>query len=324
MSICVRDFTDHGNLPLAIKDGDPAQVRQQLAQGEVVLGAVLAHQIHAEVGDEITLDTSEGPKRLRVAATATVYLAGGKMIYMEGQTARRLLSADGVDMYVVNTVPGALADVEAKLKSLCGQRGMMVHSFADLRRHVDELMRGVIAGLWGLLALGLVVGAFGIANTLTMNVLEQTRELALLRVVAMTRWQVRKTILAQAVDHRRDRAGHGRGRRHCRLLRHQLDLGALAGLCPGVRAAPVADAGLLRTRLGGDPRRGLAPRRTRRTAESAHRLAVRVGADQDWNFLLRRRLFRNLAHFTQFVWLSRPGLGIFCRSVFESARVCRY
>ena len=41
--------------------------------------------------------------------------------------------------------------------------------------------------------------AFAIANTLTMNVLEQTRDLALLRVVAMTRHQVRKTILAQAV-----------------------------------------------------------------------------------------------------------------------------
>ncbi len=51
----------------------------------------------------------------------------------------------------------------------------------------------------GILALGFIVGSFGIANTLTMNVLEQTRELALLRVVAMTRWQVRKTILAQAV-----------------------------------------------------------------------------------------------------------------------------
>ena len=75
----------------------------------------------------------------------------------------------------------------------------MLHSFADLRRRVDELTKGVIAGLWGLLVLGLIVGAFAIANTLTMNVLEQTRELALLRVVAMTRWQVRKTIFAQAI-----------------------------------------------------------------------------------------------------------------------------
>ena len=46
--------------------------------------------------------------------------------------------------------------------------------------------------------LGFVVAAFGIANTLGMNVLEQTRELALLRVVAMTRGQVRKLVLSQA------------------------------------------------------------------------------------------------------------------------------
>jgi putative ABC transport system permease protein len=88
--------------------------------------------------------------------------------------------------------------VAARLKPICDQNGLMLHPFADLRRHVDELTAGVIASLWGLLALGLIVGAFGIANTLTMNVLEQTRELALLRVVAMTRRQVRKTILSQA------------------------------------------------------------------------------------------------------------------------------
>ncbi len=42
------------------------------------------------------------------------------------------------------------------------------------------------------------MAAFGVVNTLTMNVLEQTRELGLLRIVAMTRGQVRKAILTQA------------------------------------------------------------------------------------------------------------------------------
>ena len=95
--------------------------------------------------------------------------------------------------------PAPRPKVEEKLKSLCDESGLLLQSFADLRRRIDDLMTGVVAGLWGLLALGFIVGSFGIANTLTMNVLEQTRELALLRVVAMTRWQVRKTILAQAV-----------------------------------------------------------------------------------------------------------------------------
>ena len=76
---------------------------------------------------------------------------------------------------------------------------MLLHSFADLRRRLDGMINGVVAGLWVLLALAFIIGSFGVANTLTMNVLEQTRELALLRVVAMTRRQVRKTILAQAV-----------------------------------------------------------------------------------------------------------------------------
>ena len=199
VNVAVRDFTDKGNLPLDIKDGDPAQVRERLARGEVVLGTVLAHLLGVRAGDEITLETRQGPKNLRVAATATMYWVGGKVVYMEGETARRLLNVEGVDFYVVNTEPGTRDAVYAKLKTLCEANGLMLQSFADLRQRVDDLTKGVIAGLWGLLVLGLVVGAFAIANTLTMNVLEQTRELALLRVVAMTRWQVRKTILSQAI-----------------------------------------------------------------------------------------------------------------------------
>jgi putative ABC transport system permease protein len=199
VKLFIRDFTDRGSLPLAIQDGNPAEVRQRLAQGEVVLGTVLANRTHTKVGDEITLDTDKGPKRVRVAATATAYLVGGMMIYMEGQSARRLLGVEDVNTFIVNASPGALAEVRDKLKQICDKSGLMLHSFADLRRRIDTLMTGVVASLWGLLALGFIVGAFGIANTLTMNVLEQTRELALLRVVAMTRWQVRKTILAQAV-----------------------------------------------------------------------------------------------------------------------------
>ena len=103
----VRDFTDKGNLPLDIKDGDPATSAQRLAQGEVVLGDVLAHRIGAKVGEEITLETRQGPKQLRVAATATAYVVGGMVIYMEGETARRLLNVEGVDFYIVNAAPGA-------------------------------------------------------------------------------------------------------------------------------------------------------------------------------------------------------------------------
>lgn len=197
--VCVRDYTGKGELPLDIKTGDPATLRSRLADGQVILGTVLAHRIGANVGDNIMLGTLEGPKKLRVAATATNYMVGGMIVYMEGGTARRLLKADGVDMYVVNTRPEMRQSVYEKLRASCDEQGFLLQSFAELQDRIDKMTRGVIGGLWGLLVLGLIVGAFAVANTLTMNVLEQTRELALLRVVAMTRWQVRKSILAQAL-----------------------------------------------------------------------------------------------------------------------------
>jgi putative ABC transport system permease protein len=50
-----------------------------------------------------------------------------------------------------------------------------------------------------LLILGLFVGALGVVNTLTMNVLEQTRELGMLRAIGMRRGQIVKTVMGQAV-----------------------------------------------------------------------------------------------------------------------------
>lgn len=74
----------------------------------------------------------------------------------------------------------------------------MLQSSANMRRFVDSIIAGVVGFLWVMLALAFLVALFGIVNTIAMNVLEQTRELALLRAVAMTRRQMRRMIVCQA------------------------------------------------------------------------------------------------------------------------------
>ncbi len=61
------------------------------------------------------------------------------------------------------------------------------------------MMAGVLGSFWVLLAMVFVVASLGITNCLTMNVLEQTRELGILRAVAMKRRQISKMIVAQAL-----------------------------------------------------------------------------------------------------------------------------
>jgi putative ABC transport system permease protein len=54
-------------------------------------------------------------------------------------------------------------------------------------------------GMFDVLALiAMIVAALGVVNTLTMNVVERTREIGMLRSLGMTRRQVAKMILAEA------------------------------------------------------------------------------------------------------------------------------
>lgn len=194
----VRGFTGENPLPLDLKEGDPQEVRKRLFDGEAVAGSVFMHKAGKRIGDEIALKSPTGEKRVRIAGITTEYIAGGMILQMERAAGKRLLDVDGVGVYMLTAKPQDRAAVESRLKTLADEQGLMLHSLAQLRDRLDGIMNGVIASLWGLLALGFVVAAFGIANTLTMNVLEQTRELAMLRVVAMTRAQVRKAVLSQA------------------------------------------------------------------------------------------------------------------------------
>ncbi|MGC4003867.1 MAG: FtsX-like permease family protein [Pirellulales bacterium] len=63
---------------------------------------------------------------------------------------------------------------------------------------MDGLLNGIVGAFWALLGIGFVVAGLGIINTLSMNVMEQTRDIGLLRIVGMTRSQVKKFILIQA------------------------------------------------------------------------------------------------------------------------------
>jgi putative ABC transport system permease protein len=182
-----------------LKSGTPEQALAGLRAGEVVIGTVLAQRTGLEMGDTMTLQTDKGEKQFKVAATSNEYMVGGLAMYMNRETARERLGAEGTDVFIVKVKPERFAAVETTLAAMCDEHGLLLQSQQALREFVDSMMAGVVGGLWVLLSLCLVVAGFGVANTLAMNVLEQTRELGLLRVVAMTKKQVRRTIVSQAV-----------------------------------------------------------------------------------------------------------------------------
>ena len=192
--VVVRKFNSKSQEYFDLVEGNEVEVMAGIHRGEVVIGSVLSRRLNIHVGDSLPLEGAT----VRVVGVTNEYVAGGLTLYLEASFAKKLLDVDGTDVIVVKANGKEHALVEPQLRALCDETGMIFQSNVDLLKFVRETTNVVVGGLWVVLAIGSVVAAFGLVNTLAMNILEQTREIGMLRVVAMTRRQVRKMILAQA------------------------------------------------------------------------------------------------------------------------------
>jgi len=104
-------------------------------------------------------------------------------------------------MFMVDVAPEASVEgVRQNMEDLYGKaRHIEVASGEELR---ERWLKDFLS--WFMLfdviaAIGVVMGALGVINTLMMNVLERIREIGTLRSVGMTRPQVAKMILSEAL-----------------------------------------------------------------------------------------------------------------------------
>jgi putative ABC transport system permease protein len=198
-----REYKDPERPSFDLISGDRDFLRQNLLAGQVVIGSVLSQKLNLKVGGFLPLETKEGIKELPICGVANEYMVGGLSVHMARKYAEEWLGVQGVDGYIIKVNEKSDARVQAairpQLEALAKKYDVILMSRIDIKQKVVQFVRGTQWSLWLLVLMGFVVGAFGVVNTLTMNVLEQTRELGLLRIVAMTKRQVRRTILMQAL-----------------------------------------------------------------------------------------------------------------------------
>ena len=197
--IVARDVPDDQPLPLEPVDVPEAEVRAALARGEAVAGTVLARRTGIQAGDEVIVDVFGRSVPLRIAALVSDYTSGGASIHLRRETAARLLGMETADVLLITAEPGRAAELEPALASIAAEYGLVMRSFSGFRELIARIVRGVSSSLWVILGLGFVVGSLGVANTVTMNVLEQRRSLGLLRAVGMTKRQVQRMVVLQSV-----------------------------------------------------------------------------------------------------------------------------
>ena len=197
--VIARDLPAGLPLPLAPVDATDADVRAALERGEAVAGTVLAQRTGLKAGDEAVVEVFGRKTPVRIAALVVDYTSGGASLVLRRDAARRLFGMEAADVLLVTAAEGRSASLKDSLEVIARSHSMFVRSYGDLRGFIDRIVSGVVGSLWSILGLGFVVGSLGVANTVTMSVLEQQRSLGLLRAVGMRRGQVVGLVVLQSM-----------------------------------------------------------------------------------------------------------------------------
>ncbi|MBN9120949.1 MAG: FtsX-like permease family protein [Planctomycetes bacterium] len=197
--VLARTFAPERSLPLAVRADEADALRLALARGDAVLAEGLANTLRVSAGDFVSLDTPLGPRRVRVAGVVVEFAAGGAALYLDWDTAASLFGPSGAHIFLVAAHTGQRAEAESAVVRYCAGRGLSVQRNRELRTAVDELTRGLTAGLWALLAVVVVIAALGVANGVAALAIEQRDDVRCLRAVGMSARRVRRMLRLQAV-----------------------------------------------------------------------------------------------------------------------------
>ncbi len=180
---------------------DPREAVHSLDQGDnIFISTVLSELFDAQQGDTVMIRTRTGYHPFHVAAVVVDFYQQGYVATLSWSNMRRYFREDNAQAFLLKVEDGyGVEQVSERIEDLYGDRyRLSLISNQNLLNQVSVLLDQAFSMFDVLAVIAIVVGFFGIANTLTMNVIERTREIGMLRGVGMTRSQILAMILAEA------------------------------------------------------------------------------------------------------------------------------
>lgn len=180
---------------------DAQAAYRQLAGGNAVfISSVLAEKYGYVVGDMLRVQTRRGTKNFTIAAVVVNFYNQGLTIQGSWADMRRYFGTNDANAYLVKVVDGySTAEVQKKIEDSYGEREhLSVVSNQSLINQVMKLLSQAYSLFDAMAVIAVLVGSLGVVNTLTMNVVERTQEIGMLRSIGLTRGQTLGMVLAES------------------------------------------------------------------------------------------------------------------------------
>ncbi|MCO5968143.1 ABC transporter permease [Actinoallomurus soli] len=172
-----------------------------LRPGALVLHDDDAKMFGVRVGGTVPVRTAHGTMTLRVAAITSGEESVLPDILLDQSDFTRSFGPKDPEQVYLIAGKGVSADASraAVNKALRDYPAVRVSSAADIKDQLSKALDQAFLLVAALLALAIVISLIGIANTLTLSVVERTRESALLRALGLTRRGLRRMLSLEAL-----------------------------------------------------------------------------------------------------------------------------
>ncbi len=170
----------------------------------VVIGRALANTTGAHVGDNLTVDTARGPAQLEVVGIDSRLMNNGTTLYLPLATFQQLLGRSDTNAYWVVSTDQQEAAIDRLATTEEAQLTAAGYPVGTEIRYVERAANldgnRVLVAVLAAIGIPIVfISMIGLLNAMTMNVIERTREVGILRCIGASSRDVRRVFRSEAL-----------------------------------------------------------------------------------------------------------------------------
>ena len=193
----------HRRAPGGAVSGDPEQMYRLAAEGKgALVSENLANLQRVRIGDVLDIPTPSGVLQLPVIGVIRDWSDQLGSIVIDRHVFVEWWRDDSVNMFRLYLAPGAAEDaVKARiLARYADSKHLFVLNNRDVRAYIMGLAEQWVSLTNSQIFVAVLVAVLGIANALTVSIIDRRRELGILQAVGGLHRQIRQTIWIEAMS----------------------------------------------------------------------------------------------------------------------------